>query len=143
MSPAFLLSPRTAQAILIHDHFGHELHTHTLPLQDLEAWRDGTANGHEEHRQGGRSGDPLEGEDEGVSILLVLELPHAFPQGGVSSNRAGVITDSTSTLWASSPALAASPTSWCGKPARLLLAPAVRAHDVLLGLLLTSHALLL
>lgn len=69
----------TTQAILIHDHHGHETHVHTLTVQDLGEWRENSEHQHAEHEHDDRPADPS--EDKDPFIVIVLNLPVALPGG--------------------------------------------------------------
>ncbi|MCH8217757.1 MAG: hypothetical protein IH892_13410 [Planctomycetes bacterium] len=79
-----LVGSFTAQAILIHDHHGHETHVHRAMVHDLDEWRENSEHHHAEHEHDDRPADPT--QDEDPSIVIVLDLPVALPRvQGVSS----------------------------------------------------------
>ena len=88
VAPALVLSPLTAQALLIHDHHGHDTHGHTVTLHDLDDLRENSEHQHEKHDHDGLPVDPA--EDEGTPILIVLDLPEALPGARTFSAGAAV-----------------------------------------------------
>ena len=44
--PALVLSPLASQAILIHDHHGHDTHGHTVTLCDLDDLQENSEHQH-------------------------------------------------------------------------------------------------
>ena len=139
--PALVLSPLTAQAILIHDHHGHETHTHAISLHELDELEGNSEHQHEEHEHDAPAGDPAEGE--GASLVIVLD----FPEGLVRTRTAADNSTTASGAPIASPPTAVaivtqqSDHTYATKPSGL--APPLRAHSALEGILLTSHALLL
>ena len=139
--PALVLSPLTAQAILIHDHHGHDTHGHTVTLCDLDDLRENSEHQHEEHDHDGLPVDPA--EDEGTPILIVLDLPEALPGTRTISGGAAVATGIGAvlrTLAINSRAVED------GRPlveSQQTSADIPRAHGLVTGILLTNHALLL
>lgn len=138
--PALVLSPLSAQAILIHDHHGHDTHGHTVTLCELDDLLENSEHQHEKHDHG----LPLDpAEDEGTSILIVLDLPEALPGARTSAAGAVVATGigaALRTLTINSCVMED------GRPpveSRQTLANIPRALGLVTGILLTSHALLL
>jgi hypothetical protein len=139
--PALALSPLTAQAILIHDHHGHETHAHTLTVHDLDDWREDREHQHEGHDHDGRPAHPTEGEGE--SILIVLDLPEALPGGRVLSNGATVIAGAAVTPSNYAIAIVMPHGQRASVGGSQLFAHPVRAHGSFRSILLTNHALLI
>ena len=139
--PALVLSPLTAQAVLIHDHQGHDTHTHTLSVHDLDELQRDSEHQHEKHDHDGLPVDPA--EDEGPPILIVLDLPDALPGARTFSAGAAVAAGIGGAL--RTPAI-----NRCvvedGRPlveSQQTLANIPRARGLVTGILLTNHALLL
>ncbi len=139
--PALALSPLTAQAILIHDHHGHETHAHTLTVHDLDDWREDREHQHEEHDHDGQPAHPS--EDEGESILIVLDLPEALPGGRLLSNGATFIAGAAAAPSTYAIAIATPHGQRASVGGSSLLAHPVRTCGSLRSILLTNHALLL
>ena len=139
--PALVLSPLTAQALLIHDHHGHDTHGHTVTLCDLDDFRESSEHQHQKHDHDGLPVDPA--EDEDASILIVLDIPEALPGARTFSADAAVaagIGAALRTLTINS----------CmvddGRPpveSQQTSANIPRAHGLITSILLTNHALLL
>ena len=141
VAPALVLSPLTAQALLIHDHHGHDTHGHTVTLHDLDDLRENSEHQHENHDHDGLPVDPA--EDEGTPILIVLDFPEALPGARTLSGGAAVATGigaALRTLTVSSWVVEDVPSPVESQQA---LANIPRAHGMVTGILLTSHALLL
>ena len=139
--PALVLSPLTAQALLIHDHHGHDTHGHTVTLCDLHDVRENSEHQHEKHDHEGQPVDPAEDDDK--SILIVLDIPEALPGSRTFSAGATVATGIGA-------ALRTLAINNClkedGRPpveSQQTLANIPRARSLVTGILLTSHALLL
>ena len=138
MLPAVVLGQVSAEAILIHDHHGQDLHFHTLTLNDptdpLERWRC-------EHEPSRRATDPL--NEDCSTIVIVLELPDALPR--VRGLSAGT---SVAKGFAPSPVpVAATPDPAARHPSLYahpwFAAPNLHAGSMVAGILLANHALLL
>jgi hypothetical protein len=86
--PILLTSSVTTQAILLHDHHGHETHSHALTFHDLYDWHENSEYQHEEHQHGDQPADPTEDEDN--SLVIVFELPMALHGLQVVSSRVAV-----------------------------------------------------
>lgn len=135
----FLVSSVTTQAILIHNHHGHETHAHALTLHDLDEWPENSEHQHEDHEHNDRPVDPTPDEDK--SILIVLDLPVALPRalglsaGVVVSNAAPATTILAISAAASDGRLRIENRT---SPARLW-----HARSLVANILMTSHALLL
>jgi hypothetical protein len=140
-APALILSPLTAQAIVIHNHHGHETHAHTLTYHDLDDCRENPEHQHEEHEHDRKPTDPA--EDESGSILVLLGLPPALARARGLAIGAVVSTGMAAT------ARALTVSNNTGEDGRSLVesrgspAPPGRAHRLVASILLTSHALLL
>jgi len=139
--PALVLSPLTAQALLIHDHHGHDTHGHTVTLCDLDDVREDSEHQHDEHDHDGLQVDPP--EDEGTPIVIVLDLPEMLPGARTSSAGMTVATGIGA-------ALRTLATNTCvvddGRPpveSQQTLANIPRARGLVTGILLSNHALLL
>ena len=133
--PVLLVSSVTTQAILIHNHHGHETHVHAVTVNDLDEWRENSEHQHEEHEHNDRPTDHTPEEDQ--SILIVLDLPVALPHSfGL-------------TVSATAPAttiLAKDTAALDGRPrttTRTSRARPWRARSLVADILLTNHALLL
>ncbi len=138
--PVLLVSSVTTQAILIHDHHGHEIHGHALTIHDLDEWLENSERQHEEHEHDDRPADPSDDEDQ--SILMVLDLPVALP--GAHGSSRGVVVTSTAPA---TTMLAVDNTAASGRRSHYKTesscAHVRRARSLVAGILLTSHALLL
>ncbi len=138
--PVLLVSSVTTQAILIHDHHGHEIHGHALTIHDLDEWRENSERHHEEHEHGDPPANPSDDEDQ--SIWIVLDLPVALP--GVHGLSRGVVVTSTAPA---TTMLALDNTAASGRRSPYesgsSCAHVQRARSLVAGILLTSHALLL
>ena len=139
--PALVMSPLTAQAILIHDHHGHDTHGHTVTLYDLDDLRENLEHQHEKHEHDGLPVDPP--EDEGTPILIVRSLSEALR--GARTTSAG-----TAVAAGIGTALRTLAVNSCvvddGRPpgeSQQTSANIPRAPSLIRGILLTSHALLL
>ena len=128
------------QAILIHDHHGHETHVHTLTVHDLDQWRENSEHHHAEHEHDDRPADPT--QDEDPSIVIVLDLPVALPRvQGVSSGVAVSNIAPALTVLATDASATSDgrpPTGIQTSCARLWL-----ARSLVADILLAGHALLL
>ncbi len=142
-APVLALSPLCAETILIHDHHGHDVHSHKLVLSELDDWLNNPEHRHEEHEHDDQSPDPP--ADDGGMIVIVLDLPEALP---------GVRGMSTSTVvvtgFGPSPSPFAVIPTYVGTangPPRYTrassFAPRLRADSTVVGILLSNHALLL
>ena len=139
--PALVLSPLTAQAILIHDHHGHETHAHAISMHELDELEGNPEHRHEEHEHDAPAVDSA--ESEGASLVIVLDLPEGLARTRVAANNS---TTATGAPIAPAPNAVAIVTkqsdhAYAPKPSRL--APPLRARGSLEGILLTIHALLL
>ena len=138
--PVLLVSSVTSQAILIHNHYGHETHVHAVAAHDLDAWQENSEHQHEEHEHDDRPADSAPDEDQ--SILIVLDLPVALPRAmGLSCGLAVSNTAPASKILAIDTTAAAN-----GRPridSRTSSARLWRARSLVADILLTSHALLL
>ena len=139
--PALVLSPLTAQAILIHDHHGHETHAHALSVYELDELEGNPEHRHDEHEHDSPAVDCSDGEDS--SLVIVLDLPEGLARTRTAANNS---TAATGAPIASPPTAVAIVTqqsdhAYAPKPSGL--APPLRAHSAREGILLTSHALLL
>ena len=139
--PALVLNPITAQAILIHDHHGHDTHSHAVGVHELYEIQRNTEHQHEEREHDGPGVDSA--GSEGSSLVILLDLPEGLTRGRVSSSstaaRAGNPTAAPTNVVAfvthqSNRADAAPPSS---------IAPPARTRSLLESILLTSHAILL
>ena len=139
--PALVLSPFTVQALLIHDHHGHDTHVHTVGIGDLEALRENSEHRHEKHDHDGLPVDPV--EDESTPILIMLGLPEALPGGRTVSADAAVATS----IGAAHRNLAINSCvvedSGAHVENQRTLADIPRARSLVAGILLSNHALLL
>ena len=139
--PALVLSPLTAQAILIHDHHGHDTHSHALSVHELNEVQRNTEHQHEEHEHDGPAVDSADGE--GSSLVILLNLPEGLARGRDSSGSGAAVAGSPSAPPTNVVAIATqqSDRSYAARPSSL--APRVCARGLLEGILLTSNALLL
>ena len=140
--PALVLSPLTAQAILIHDHHGHETHSHTLTFHDLDDWWENPEHQHKEHEHGGQPADPPEDDDD--PIVIVFGLPDALMRvRGLSAGTVAVAGP------ASTPRAITATVDGdtCKNPSLYeclgTRAPNLRAGRIVASILLSNHALLL
>ena len=138
--PVLLVSSVTTQAILIHNHHGHETHVHTGTVQDLDEWQGNSEHQHEGHEHNDRPTNPTPDDDQ--SILIVLDLPLVLPRAlGLSSGLAVSNTAPASTI------LAIDTTAASDDHPRIesRTSPAClwHARSLVADILLTSHALLL
>lgn len=137
--PVLLVSSVTTQAILIHNHHGHETHVHTGTVQDFNEWHGNSEHQHEDHEHNDRPANPTPDDDQ--SILIVLDLPLVLPRAlGLSSGLAVSNTASATTI------LAIDTTASDGRPrieSRTSPACLWHARSLVADILLTSHALLL
>ncbi len=139
--PALVLSPLTAQAILIHDHHGHDTHGHTVTLCDLDDFRENSEHQHEKHEHDGQPADPP--ADDGRMIVIVLDLPEALPSVRGMSTSTVVVTGfgpSPSPVAVTTDAAANGPPLYARASS---FAPRLRAGSTVVGILLSNHALLL
>ena len=139
--PALVLSPLTAQAILIHDHHGHETHAHAISVHELDELEGNSEHRHEEHEHDAPAVDSA--ESEGASLVIVLDLPEGLARTRVAADNS---TTSTGAPIAPSPnavAIVNKQSDHAYAPNPSGLAPPLRAHSALAGILLTSRALLL
>lgn len=135
--PVLLVSSTATQAILIHDHHGHDTHSHALSVHQLDELRS-----HPEHEHDESAVDFADGE--GSSLVILMALPEGLARGRALSssafagagNRGGPRTNVVAIVTHHS-----NRTFTTATPS--IIAPPVRAHSVLEGILLTSHALLL
>ena len=139
--PALVLSPLSAQAILIHDHHGHETHAHAISVYELDELEGNPEHQHEEHEHDSPAVDCSEGEDS--SLVIVLDLPEGLARTRAAANNS---TTATGAPIASPPtpvAIVTKQSDHAYAPKLSGLAPPLRAHSALEGILLTSRALLL
>ena len=138
MLPAMVLSPLSAEAILIHDHHGHDFHLLTVTLNDS---KDYLGSWHCEH-EADRQAAELPKEDCNT-IVIVFDLPDALMRVR------GLLTGTVAvTGLASTPrAVAAIVGGDTGDPSLYTrpwtLAPNPRAGRIVASILLSNHALLL
>lgn len=138
--PVLLVSSVTTQAILIHNHYGHETHVHTMTVHDLDGWQGNSEHQHEGHEHNDRPANPTPEEDQ--SILIVLDLPLVLPRAvGLSSGLAVSNTAPASTILAIDTTAASDdhPRIESRTPPACLW----HARSLVADILLTSHALLL
>ena len=139
--PALVLSPLTAQAILIHDHHGHDTHTHAIGIHELHALQRNPEHQHEEREHDGPGVDSADGKNS--SLVILLDLPEGLAHRRVSSMSGTAVAGSFSAPSANAVAIV---TLQSYRPYAALpssSAPPVRAYGSLESILLTSHALLL
>ncbi len=138
--PVLLVSSVTTQAILVHNHHGHETHAHAVTTHDLGEWQENSEHQHEEHEHDDRPADPTEDNDQ--PILIVLDLPVALARAQGFAN--GVVVSNTAPA---STVLAIDTTAASdGRPRIESRTSSVRlwpARSLVADILLTSHALLL
>ncbi len=145
--PALVLSPLTAQAILIHDHHGHDTHSHTLSIHELDNLQGDPEHQHDEHEHehehehDGPAVDPA--DVEGSSLVILLDLPEGLAHGRGASTSGTAVAGSPSAPSTNAVAIVTQQPdrSYAARPSST--APPVRARGSLEGILLTSHALLL
>jgi hypothetical protein len=136
-----MLSPLTAQAILIHDHHGHDTHSHALSVHELDELRSNPEHQHEEHEHDGLPVDPA--EDEGTPIVIVVDLPEALRGARTSSAGAAVATGIGAALRTLTINSCVVEDSRHPVESQQTLANIPRARSLVTGILLTNHALLL
>lgn len=139
--PVLVLGPLSAEEMLIHNHRGHDIHSHRLRLCELDDWRNNLEHRHEEH---GHDGQPADApEDDNGTVVIVFDLPDAFLR---------VRGLSTGTVAVAGPASSAQPISACqmadSSNGSLRERPSLPAHNlrasrIVAGILLSNHALLL
>ncbi len=139
--PGLVLSPLTAQALVIHDHHGHDTHGHTVALCDLEDLQENSEHQHEQHDHEGLSAGPA--EDEGTAIQIVLDLPEMLP--GTRTSTAGAAVGAGIGTAVRTLTIASCVTDDGRSPveSQQTSANIPRARGLVTGILLTSHALLL
>jgi len=139
--PAVVLGTVSVEAMLIHDHHGHDLHTHSLPLDEVNNWRNTPEHGHEDHEHDGLPEEPS--DDDGDAVVVVLELPDALlrTRGLSAGNVVCPRFTRLPVLVAVAPSLAVSipcPSAGPGPTA-----PRLRVGSAVSSILLSNHALLL
>lgn len=138
--PVLLVSLVTTQAILIHNHHGHEIHVHAVMVNDLNEWHGNSEHLHEAHEHNDHPTDPAPDEDH--SILILLDLPvalrHAF---GLSGGFAVSDTAPASKVLAFGTTTASDGPP--GLEGRTSPARSWHARGLVADILLTSHSLLL
>lgn len=139
--PAVVLGTLGVEALLIHDHHGHDLHAHGLAIDDVNDWRNIPGRSHEHHEHDGLPEETP--DDDGSSIVLVLELPDALLK--VRGLSAGNVTAAPFARLQPLIAVAPEPTAnaLCLDTRPGFAAPDLRAGSVIADILLTNHALLL
>ncbi len=139
--PAVVLGTVSVEAMLIHDHHGHDLHVHDLPLDGLSDWRHGQEHDHDD-RDHDRLPEQLP-DDDGTNLVIVLELPDAILRvRGLSTGDVGGTRIARSLPLVAMDAVPTEGTpNWRPRPGSA--APDLRADRTVAGILLTSHALLL
>ncbi len=140
--PAVVMGKVSVQALLIHDHHGHDLHAHSLALDDVNNWRNSAQHGHDDHEHDGLPEETPDGD--GGTVVLIPELPDALLRMRVlsadnvtaaRSARSPLLVVASTEPAASAPYLDTSP--WTAAPD--LRAGGSRVADILLA----NHALLL
>ncbi len=143
--PAVVLGTVSVEAMLIHDHHGHDLHAHSLPLDEVNDWRNNPEHGHEDHEHDGLPEEPP--DDDGSTVVVVLELPHALLRvRGLSASEPGRPRPGRPARLPLPVAVAPEPVASIPCPTNACpwsAAPNLRAGSMVAGILLTSHALLL
>jgi len=139
--PALLLNSLTAQAILIHDHHGHDTHSHAISVHELDELKRNPEHQHEEHEHDAPAADLADAE--GSALVIVLDLPEGLARSRVFSSSGTAVSGRPLAPSTNVVALVTqqSDRSCTARPSSS--APTVRACDLLEGILLTSHALLL
>ncbi len=137
-APVLVLSPLTANAVLIH-YDGHDVHAHTVAFSGIGNGVEIPDHPHASHGLDCHVHHPH--EHDGSTFLIVLHLPDAVRRmRGLGS---GVFVAASSTV-APSPVAVADAlqgTVICGCPTSL--ASALRPDRTVVGILLSNHALLL
>ncbi len=139
--PALVVGPLTLEAILIHGHDGHDVHSHSLTLCELDAWRSNPEHQHKEHEHDGQPVDPP--ADDGCMIVIALDLPKALLGVGRMSTSTVVVSGfrpSPSPVAVNAGAAADGPPLYARAS---FFAPKLRAGSTVVGILLSNHALLL
>jgi len=141
--PALVLSPLTAQAILIHDHHGHETHAHAISVHELDEVDGNPEHRHEEHEHDGSAVDYSDSDEP--PLVILLDLPEGLAGSRAASSGGTSIGSIPVARMASTNAVAIvaqqCERSYGARPSGT--APPLRARGSLEGILLTSHALLL
>lgn len=141
VAPALVLGSLTVQAILIHEHHGHDVHSHALTLGDLDACKNDPEHKHEEHDHDGRPADTP--EDNNSPIVIVFDLPdvlrgvRGFSGGAVAVSGSGSMLRAVADTGGrdtANPSVYEHP--W-------MRAPIPRAGSAVADILLRNHALLL
>lgn len=139
--PALVLSSLSAQAVLIHDHHGHDTHSHTLGVHELDEVQRNPEHQHEEHEHDGPTVDSA-GSD-GSSLVILMDLPEGLARGRFSSSSATAGAGNSTARPTNVVEFVTHHSNGAYAARACRLAPPLRAHSLLEGILLTSHALLL
>jgi hypothetical protein len=129
------------EALLIHDHHGHDVHCHPIALDEFDVWSTAQEEGHHEHEHDGQPPDRQ--SEDGGTVVIVYGLPD-FALGLR-------VLSGASPVWARlspAPVPVAILSDAAGRntnprPRSLCFAPLPWAGDAIVGLLLSNHALLL
>lgn len=139
--PAVILGPLSANAILIHDHHGHDLHTHGIAVHEVDDWSTNPEHGHEDHEHDGVPEEDPSADDSGP-VVIVLELPDTLLRVRGLSAGHGVGTRLARLPLAV--AIAPDPAAIsCCPNAPWSGAHHPRSRTMVAGILLANHALLL
>ncbi|UCE58262.1 MAG: hypothetical protein JSU63_12555 [Phycisphaerales bacterium] len=139
--PALVLSPLTAQALVIHNHHGHDTHGHTVALCDLDDLQENSEHQHEKHEHDGVPVEPT--EDEDTAIQLVLDLPEGLARSRVLSSSYTAVAGGAFAPRTNVVASVTQQSDHSYSTFRSSLAPPLRARGLLESILLTNRALLL
>ncbi|MHC4695704.1 MAG: hypothetical protein ACYTFA_03060 [Planctomycetota bacterium] len=140
--PAVAISPLSTEAILVHYHHGHDVHSHGLTLDELDTWQRDPEHHHEEHEHDGRPVDLP--EEDGSPIVIVFDLPDALIRVRGLSTGTFTVSGPVSTprpITATVVGDTCKSPSFCGRP--WTVAPNLRADRIVAGILQSNHALLL
>ncbi len=140
--PAVAISPLSTEAILVHYHHGHEVHSHGLTLDELDDWQRDPEHHHEEHEHDRQPADLP--EEDGAPIVIVFDLPDALIRVRGLSTGTVAVSGPTSTP---RPITATVVQDTCKSPSfynrSWTVAPNLRADRIVAGILQSNHALLL
>lgn len=140
VAPALVLSPLTADAILIH-YDGHDVHAHTVSFIGIEETVETPEHRHGSHEHGNRVIDPREHGDRG--LLILVDLPDAAVRARAPG--AGLIVTMSSAFAPLCAVNATIPTATGNAIRRspVSTGPPLPTASTVVTILLSNHALLL
>lgn len=139
--PAVIMAVSPAEVIFIHAHGARPIHHHATTLSDLADARMGRHHSHNDtHEHEGQA--PIT-DNDASTLLIVVKAPMTVKPFGYGDAQAGasVLLHSLNAGAYTLPVSAASPPF--SSAAFRTLSPPLRTDGALMGLLLSSHALLL